>query len=140
MTIRLRPHHLLCMLTYVGEGYSAAFIENYDAVIRRMGEGESVAIVAGPDDVCAPLACESGAHCHRSSVVGRDREAARDVGALLGIDIAVGTELQIHAGMLATLRAAFRTGRIRAACAGCEWTDLCTGVAQAAFPGVRLKA
>lgn len=21
MTIRLRPHHLLCMLTYVGKGY-----------------------------------------------------------------------------------------------------------------------
>ena len=26
MTIRLRAHHLLCLLTYAGKGYSPAFI------------------------------------------------------------------------------------------------------------------
>jgi uncharacterized protein len=140
MTIQLRPHHLLCMLTYVGKGYGVAFIENYDAVIRRMRDGEPVTIVAGPDDVCAPLAAGRGAHCHRASVLGRDGTAAREVGALLGISIAPGTELRIDADLLSTLRAAFRAGRIRAACAGCEWTGLCTDVAQANFPNARLQA
>ncbi|OWU61413.1 2Fe-2S ferredoxin, partial [Staphylococcus aureus] len=40
MTIRLRGHHLLCMLTYVGKGYSPAFVENYDAMAGRLGRGE----------------------------------------------------------------------------------------------------
>ena len=32
MTIKLRAHHLLCLLTYVGKGYSPAFTANYDRV------------------------------------------------------------------------------------------------------------
>ena len=39
MTVRLRAHHLLCLLTYVGKGYSPAFTANYDKVVRRLGEG-----------------------------------------------------------------------------------------------------
>ena len=36
MTVRLRAHHLLCMLTYVGKGYTAAFTANYDRIVERL--------------------------------------------------------------------------------------------------------
>ncbi len=54
MTVELRPHHLLCMLTYVGKGYSPAFCANYDAVLARLSAGEEILLVDGPDSVCAP--------------------------------------------------------------------------------------
>ena len=50
MTVRLRPHHLLCLLTYVGKGYSPAFTANYDAIAMRIEQGEELLIVSGPDD------------------------------------------------------------------------------------------
>ncbi|TJU92322.1 MAG: DUF1284 domain-containing protein, partial [Mesorhizobium sp.] len=63
MTVRLRAHHLLCLLTYVGKGYSPAFTANYDKVVKRLGEGEAVLIVSGPDAICAPMLDEREPHC-----------------------------------------------------------------------------
>ena len=70
MTVALRAHHLLCMLTYVGKGYSAEFAHNFDGLASRLAAGEEVLLVEGPDAICAPL-CESEgacAHCHGTGV------------------------------------------------------------------------
>ena len=80
MTIRLRAHHLLCLLTYVGKGYSPAFTANYDAIAERLSRGEDILLVSGPDDICAPLLDEPEPHCLNEGVIERDRLAARDEG------------------------------------------------------------
>lgn len=138
MTIRLRAHHLLCILTYAGDGYSRAFTANFDAVVERIGAGEEVLIVAGPDDLCAPLLNEPDAHCLRDSVIQRDALAARDLGTLVGIEIIEGTRLTLTKPDLQRLRDAFASGKTRDACAGCEWNGLCTTVARRGFPGAKL--
>jgi hypothetical protein len=138
MTIRLRPHHLLCMLTYIGKGYTPAFTSNYDRIAARIGAGEDLAIVAGPDDICAPLLESAEPHCFNDSVTVRDARAAADVEALLGCKITPGTALMLDAAMLARLRLAFAGGFIRSACAGCEWSGLCDDVAASGFPDVRV--
>lgn len=136
MTIRLRPHHLLCLLTYVGKGYSAAFTANYDAIAARIGDGEDVLIVAGPDDICAPLLDDAEPHCHRDSVTERDRLALRDLGELLATPPEVGQSLVLEPHLLLQMRKAFTTGRTRAACVGCEWHGLCTRISAGGYAGV----
>lgn len=136
MTIRLRPHHLLCLLTYVGKGYSAAFTANYDAIAARIGDGEDVLIVAGPDDICAPLLGDADPHCHRDSVIERDRLALRDLGELLATAPEVGQSLVLEPHLLLQMREAFTAGRTRAACVGCEWHGLCTSISAGGYSGV----
>ena len=138
MTVRLRAHHLLCLLTYVGKGYSPAFTANYDKVVKRLGEGEGVVIVAGPDDICAPLLGEPEPHCLSQSAVERDRLAARDVGTLLGRPIQPGDRFVLDASSLAGMRKAFSVGLTRQACSGCEWSGLCDAVAASGFSHTRL--
>lgn len=138
MTIRLRGHHLLCMLTFVGEGYSPRFVANYAKVIRRMRAGESVLIVQGPDDICAPLLAEDGPHCHRESVLERDRLALESSGRLLGRHLAAGDELTLDEATLLRFQRGFASGATRQACGGCEWSSLCDRVAQSGFEGTRL--
>ncbi|MEI9404299.1 DUF1284 domain-containing protein [Mesorhizobium argentiipisi] len=133
MTVRLRAHHLLCLLTYVGKGYSPAFTANYDKVVKRLGEGEAVMIVSGPDDICAPLLGEPEPHCLRESAAERDRLAARDVGAFLNRPIRDGDMLVLDASSLAGMRKAFSAGLTRQACSGCEWFGLCDAVAASGF-------
>ena len=140
MTIRLRPHHLLCLLTYVGKGYSAAFTANYDAIAARIGDGEDVLIVAGPDDICAPLLNDAEPHCHRDSVIERDRLALRDLGELLAVPPRLGESVVLEPVLLKQLRAAFATGRTRAACVGCEWHGLCTSISARGYAGVIVPA
>ena len=138
MTVRLRPHHLLCLLTYAGKGYSAGFTQNYDAIARRLSQGESILIVDGPDDICAPLLADADAHCRRESVIERDRAAADDVGRLVKTTIRAGLTLEIAGERLGVLRSAFGRGHTRAACSGCEWNELCSAIASSGFVGTRV--
>ncbi len=46
--VRLRPHHLLCMLTFIGEGYSPAFVAAYRGLVARLGAGATIEIVPAP--------------------------------------------------------------------------------------------
>jgi len=140
VTIRLRAHHLLCMLTYVGKGYTPAFTANYDVIAKRLGGGEDILIVAGPDDVCAPLLAEANPHCHRASVIERDAHAARDVGELIGRPVAPGTTLTLDAPLLTRMREGFAAGTTRAACKSCEWFKLCSHVAAGGYPDARVQS
>lgn len=138
MTIRLRPHHVLCLLTYAGKGYSPGFTANYDVIAVRLSQGEEIEIVEGPDDVCAPLLAENDPHCWRESVVERDMQAAKDIGRL-GIAIDKGGRTRLDADVLRRMRAAFGRGLTRTACAGCEWSDLCSAIATNGFEGTRVQ-
>lgn len=133
MTIRLRPHHLLCMLSFVGKGYTPAFTANMASIISRLGAGETILTVEGPDDICAPIAGAPSSHCHLQSARRRDIAAATAVGGLLGMAIHPGTRLCLTAETIIRLQQAFASGSIRKACAACEWGQLCTSVANSGF-------
>lgn len=136
MTVRLRAHHLLCMLTFVGEGYTPAFTDNYRRIAERLTNGEEIKLVSGPDDICAPLLDEIEPHCFKASVIERDAAALADVAALLGEEIEIGAVLVPDADLLAKLRRNFASGEIRHACRGCEWRDFCSRIAAGNFAGV----
>ncbi len=136
VTVRLRAHHLLCMLTFIGKGYTPEFTENYRRIAARLSSGEPIELVSGPDDICAPLADLSDAHCLQDSVFDRDEKAAAAVSALLNRPICEGSVIMPDAAFLSLLRRAFRAGDIRSGCARCEWSPLCTDVAEKGFPDV----
>ncbi len=138
MTVRLRAHHLLCMLTYVGKGYSPAFVENYEAIAARLSAGEEIELVAGPDDICDPLTADPDAHCHGESVVERDRAATEAIARLIGSPLGLGARITPGASLLVRLRKTFATGEIRTACSGCEWSGLCDSVADGGYVGARV--
>ena len=139
MTVRLRAHHLLCMLTYVGRGYTPAFVANYDKIAARLSQRDPIRLVDGPDDICRPIQDIATAHCHNESVVERDLLARDAVQALLGPAVDLDREFSLDTVMLARFREAFLLGRTRAACTGCEWSDLCDHVAAAGYPGAMLQ-
>ncbi|WP_026479646.1 DUF1284 domain-containing protein [Ahrensia sp. 13_GOM-1096m] len=138
MTVRLRSHHLLCLLTYVGKGYSDAFIENYDKIAERLCDGEDIIIVAGPDDICAPLLDDTDAHCWRDSVVLRDKAAATALTAELGTPVEVGATISLEPSALRKMRDGFAKGTVRQACTECEWYDLCTNVAASNYENAKV--
>lgn len=140
MTVRLRAHHLLCMLTYVGKGYSEDFCRNYDAVAARLGAGEAILIVEGADDICAPVLDAPDSHCRNDSVSERDAAAATAVGTLIGHPVVSGATFPLDAGLVGQMRDAFARGTTRTGCGGCQWAELCDAIAGGGFSGVRLVA
>lgn len=140
MTVRLRPHHLLCMLTFVGKGYTADFTENYVRIAARLSAGEDILVVEGPDDICAPMLGEPDMHCLTESVTDRDAKASAAVEALLGMAAGSGASIRPDADFLRRMREAFGKDTIRDACQRCEWSPLCTGIAASGFDGVLVDA
>ncbi|MBW8299550.1 MAG: DUF1284 domain-containing protein, partial [Hydrogenophaga sp.] len=117
------------MLTYVGKGYSPAFVENYEAIAARLSAGEEIEMVAGPDDICDPLTADPDAHCHGESVVERDRAATEAVARLLGSPLRPGARHTPGARLHAPRRETIATGEVRTASCRGEWSALSAGVA-----------
>ncbi|KAA9388877.1 DUF1284 domain-containing protein [Neorhizobium galegae] len=113
------------MLTFVGEGYSPAFVANYRRLAGRLSAGEPIEIVSGPDDICAPLLSDEDAHCFGASVTGRDAAALADVARLLERELEIGSVIASDPALFEKLRRAFSAGVTRRACTGCEWSSLC---------------
>jgi len=135
--LALRPHHLLCLLTYAGRGYSPGFVANFDRIAARIAAGQGVTLVDGPDSVCAPCLDDPAAHCRNDSVRQRDAAAGAALAPLLG-PLHPGRTLVLDAATLGRLRAAFARGDIRSACQGCEWRDLCSAIADQGFAAARI--
>lgn len=138
MTVRLRAHHLLCMLTYVGKGYTQSFTVNYDRVAERLNGGEEIEIISGPDDICAPLLDDETAHCFRSSVKARDAQALAVASGWLGETLEIGSRITPDRALIEKLRSGFQQGHLRSACSGCEWIGLCDRVSASDFCGVKI--
>ncbi len=142
MTVALRGHHLICVLTFCGRGYTPAFTENMIAIVDALSAGATVRIAAGADAICAPLkaGCGVDIHCGNADVAGRDERALRAVSGVLGRSLQPGDKVRFDKPTLAALRAAFSDGRLAGACAGCPWQDFCNTVATTGFAATRLTA
>lgn len=143
MTLSLRPHHLLCILTYVGKGYSVDFVDNFDEIIGRINGGETtIRVIQGPDDICAGNkdgACGEG-RCDSLRRHQADILAADDIESVLGIPARAGQTLKLTPGLIRQLRESFKNGEIRRACTACVWRDLCSSVAKEGDADTKLKA
>ena len=138
MTVRLRAHHLLCMLTFVGEGYTPAFIANYQRIAARLSAGEEIEVVSGPDDICAPLLQDPSAHCFSPGPARRDEAAAETIGSLLRMTVGQGVRISPDERLLRRLRLRFAMEEFKSACEGCEWSEFCSDIAGGGFRGVRV--
>ncbi|OMF37283.1 hypothetical protein BK133_06690 [Paenibacillus sp. FSL H8-0548] len=81
MTIRLRGHHLLCLLGYRGMGYSDDFCTNMTIIYEtlRTSPHTEVEIVIGPDDVCKAYPPDKAYHCE-GTVYGLDAAVLAKLG------------------------------------------------------------
>lgn len=132
--VRLRAHHLLCVLTYVGRGYSERFVATMSEVVGRIGAGETFEVVVGPDSLCAAIDPDSvdAAHCHAARNRERDARATRQLEVVLGRPLR--SPMSLSADDLRSLRTAFAGGgAMREPCVECEWRALCDEVSASGF-------
>ncbi|MBI4308042.1 MAG: DUF1284 domain-containing protein [Chloroflexi bacterium] len=88
MEVRLRGHHLLCVLGFRGKGYSAAFVENMARVVGhiRLEKDTPVRVLLKPDDICHPCPFRLDDRCRRKpDAEERVQVHDADVMARLGV-------------------------------------------------------
>ena len=121
--IRLRPHHLLCLQTFVGHGYSEEFVQHMTLVKKQLDTDPRtpIALVSGADDLCCHCPNCAGGQCTSEKPALFDRLTASRLACHAapgthGLIFGIPEELHIKEALLA------------ACCPGCEWKDLCIEV------------
>lgn len=90
MSIRLRPHHVLCSIGFDGHGYSDAFTANMSNVVNGQlrsatGHETTVWISAHADTYCAPCPKRRGLGCEQQEKIDDlDRRHAETLGLEAG--------------------------------------------------------
>lgn len=120
--MKLRPHHLLCLQKYTGNGYDAAFAANMDELIRRLtaDPDTTVQLTAGRDDVCAACPHMLDDICDSEEKVDR-----MDRGVLAACDRSFGQIDSWRALARAAREQVLETEGFRQVCGDCQWIELC---------------
>ena len=119
--VRLRPHHLLCLRHFQGQGYSPDFTRNMARISSALHGDifQDVLIMQGADDLCAvcPHLSVSGLCEKEEQVSTYDSCTSQQFGVNGGVyeyrQLQKRIDKELTAAML---------GRI---CAGCAWLDIC---------------
>lgn len=137
--IKMRGHHLLCTLTFMGRGYSRQFEKDFARIIARIKKGELIEIVSGPDMICASVKDCDDSHCYESRITNRDKLALDSISHLIDEPISTGSVIAPLEFFNENYRTAFTTGQIRNACFDCQWSELCSHIAGNDFKQTHLK-
>ena len=123
--LRLRPHHLLCLQTFVGHGYSDEFVAHMTHVQKQLvaDPHTPIALVDGSDDLCRHCPNCVGGQCTSEKPALFDRLAAARLPQQKGI----GTPYSLS-GIPESLHISEEL--LAACCPGCEWKELCVRVCQ----------
>ena len=115
--LHLRPHHLLCLQTFVGRGYSEEFVEHMTLVKRQLTANPLtlITLVSGTDDLCShcPNCVDGQCTSEKPALFDRlvrDKLGQNTPSTLIGIP----ENLRITEDL------------ITACCPGCEWRGLCS--------------
>jgi len=120
--LRLRPHHLLCVLGFQGKGYSDDFTDNMAAIVdalRRSGGADCmIEIVTTADAICAPCPHRRGVSCSKAAqIAGLDARHAAALGLKNGDRLTWGAAQ-------ARIRRHVAPDALANLCAGCQWLEL----------------
>lgn len=119
--ICLRPHHLMCIQSYIGKGYSEEFVKNMDVVVGSLIENvdQTIRLVEGNDHICN--------HCphniHGVKCESDDKVITMDKKVLKYLEITPGE--YTYSYLLNRLKEKLNEEAFKDICGDCEWYNLC---------------
>ncbi len=118
--MKLRPHHLFCLLAYSGKGYSPAFIQACERLQTRFLAGETATLTLKADDLCkaCPHMDEHGC-CLSPNIQVTADELDQRVLTLLGWRAGDSVTVDLLRRWLTRSPGA----DLASVCLGCSWRD-----------------
>lgn len=140
--VRLRGHHLLCMLTWAGKGYTPEFTRTFDVAMEILVKGTArIHIVKGNDDLCDTISPETtpNYHCKSRTIMHRDETALQNIREVMGFPVRVDGIFPLTPRLQEAFQRRFKAGDTRkGACISCQFNSFCTDLAANNFADTRL--
>lgn len=120
MSLRLRPHHVLCLQFFEGKGYSEAFVRHMIELTAQLADDPAVTLTEGCDAVCAACPHNCGGVCDTA-----EKTASFDRRALGYLGLSVGDSMPWSVLRDAARERMIAAGRLSEVCCGCQWLYIC---------------
>lgn len=134
VVLHLRPHHLLCLQTFTGRGYSEEFVRHMTLVKRQLTRDPRtlIELVSGVDDLCAHCPNNVDGQCTSDNPALFDSKVSRKLYST-GI-ISPDAASKDHPGKRPVLTRIpdaleISSSVLEECCPGCEWKELCLSIA-----------
>lgn len=138
---RLRAHQMLCLMTWKGIAFTPDFVRVFNMLVDYIRSDRAVIEILDRPDTLK----EEPENLVRGRneppprpMPHRDRLAMDELGRHTGLPMTEGTMIIPEEPFMDHLRAKFKAGDIRGACAGCRFDDMCTRIAKEDFRDSRL--
>ena len=130
--MKLRPHHLLCIQKYTGNGYDRPFAANMEVLLRQLTAQPDTAIqlTEGRDDVCA--ACP---HMVDGKCASEEKVQRMDRDVLAACSLSYEQSDGWRALAASAENKIFQTKQFNEICGPCQWFELCRGTREGWIDG-----
>lgn len=123
-SVKLRPHHFLCVLGFQGKGYSPAFVKNFWRVIECLGIAHArVEVATGADDICTPCPNNDVGTCRPGGELDEPRIRALDAAYERTLELRP-REAMTWTDARHRIAAKVTDGDFERNCAPCSWKKL----------------
>ena len=120
-TLKLRPHHLLCIQKYTGHGYDEEFTRNMDQIVEAIELNSTglIELVKGGDQLCSSCPNYVDEECNSPDKVSEMDEKVLQACGLSYGEIDSWFNLAQKAAMI------FKGAEFEEICGKCQWNELC---------------
>ncbi len=121
--IKIRGHHLICLLHFEGKGYSEEFIENMKKIKEKLEENSLFILVAERDSICDKCPYLKNDKCLRESYPKEIETKDKEIINYLNLTI------REKYNFLDIKRLIFKTltrSNFENFCKNCSWFPLCS--------------
>ena len=120
--MRLRAHHLLCLLGFRGLGYSPEFVANMDGIAQRLRSFPEtlIEIVCQPDDICSSCPFLGGKGCQDKGPNSEKRRRGQDRAVIDRLNVRAGGKLS-WLEIRERVRPAISSQDLDEICHDCQW-------------------
>ena len=123
--MRLRFHHLLCILGFRGLGYDEKFIQGMKRVVQRMKEHPDmqIEVIKECDDICSACPFNIDGYCENEVVGGEERVRERDERIAESLNLKAEDILTVKE-VMDLLKKEIKPGDLSIICGDCPWLKM----------------
>ena len=121
-TVRIRPHHGMCLAYFEGKGYSEGFTAHMGRILNLLEQDKAalVRVVVDTDVICGECPNNQDSICKE-----KERVRCYDEAVLKACGLKEGQEIRFWEFAELVQEKILASGRRSEICADCQWDEIC---------------
>ena len=119
----VRAHHLVCMRSFQGKGYSREFVDNFYKIIDKLKKNPLVKVVNKPDAICEKCPHNKNG-CIKKGPKSELRVRKKDNEFIKALNLTLNKTMK--ANKIKEITEKITKKEIKKLCRNCQWLDYCT--------------